>query len=86
MASSFLLIRRGYGRDQNATGLENGEGSVLRVTADRVEHDINVGKYLLEPQLLHVNDPVRTQRLNVRDITWYQSVRRAATNDNLNGG
>ena len=68
MASSFLLIGRGHGRDQNAAGLQDGEGSVLRLAADRVEHDINVGQYLLEPRLLHVNDPVRTKCLDVRDI------------------
>ena len=68
MASSFLLIRRGYGRDQNAAGLQDGEGSVLRVAADRVEHDINVGQHLLEPRRLNVNDAVRTECLDVRDI------------------
>ena len=47
VASSFLLIGRGHGRNQNGAGLEDGEGSVLRVAADRVEHDINVAEHLL---------------------------------------
>ena len=47
VASSFLLIGRGHGRNQNAAGLQHRKRSVLRVAADRVEHDINVAEHPL---------------------------------------
>ena len=68
MPSGYLLIGRSHDRDENATRLQEREGSVLRVAADRVEHHINVGESLLEPRFLHINDPIRPERLDVRDI------------------
>jgi hypothetical protein len=68
MLRSFLLIRRGHGRDEKAAGLDDRERSILRIAADRVDHDINVLDYLLEPRTLHVNDSMCTECLNVRNI------------------
>src|SRR5262245_50211478 len=65
----LLLIGLGDGRHQNATALQEGEGSVLRLAADRVEDYINAGQYLLEPRRLNVNDVMGTECLDVRDIT-----------------
>jgi hypothetical protein len=66
--SSFLLIGRSHDRDESVARLQDREGSVLRVAADRVEHHINVGESFLEPRFLHINDPIRPERLDVRDI------------------
>jgi len=60
-ASSCLLIGLGDGRNKNAARLENGEGSVLRVAADRVEDDVDVAEDLFGPRVLHVNDPIGTE-------------------------
>src|SRR6185369_16495530 len=68
VASRLLLIGRSHGRDENATWLEDGKGPVLRLATDRVEHDIDVGEQLLEPRRVHVNDPVRPKRSDVREI------------------
>ena len=68
VASRLLLIGRSHGRDQNATGLEDGEGSVLRVAADRVEDDVDVAEDLFGPRLLHVNDPIGTEGPHILDV------------------
>ena len=68
MASCSLLIRSSDGRHEHATSLQNCERPILGVSADRIEHDVDVGQGVLEALLLQIDDAVGTEGLNVGNM------------------
>ena len=61
--------RRGHGRDQDTARFQDGKRAILHIATDQVEHNIHIGKGLLELHSPRVNHAVRTECLDVRRIS-----------------